>query len=141
MPILSGTIHHFPVCEEDAQKESCYVKQKLFPLALVSALLLSTAVLAQGGGGGGGGGGVVLVLVEQVPVVPVEVVALAVLPAQAAHKSCRHDREQRHQSCSRQSEHQKYGPRPQWSEPAKREQPKSLTSSPLSASGKGAVGF
>ena len=31
--------------------------KKLFPLALVSALLLSTAVLAQGGGGGGGGGG------------------------------------------------------------------------------------
>ena len=29
---------------------------KLFPLTLVSALFLSTAVLAQGGGGGAGGG-------------------------------------------------------------------------------------
>ena len=32
-------------------------RTRLFPLALVSALLLSTAVFAQGGGGGGGGAG------------------------------------------------------------------------------------
>ena len=52
---------------------------RLFPLALVSALLLSTAVLAQGGGGGGAA-----VAVELVVVVPVEVLARAVLPANAA---------------------------------------------------------
>jgi hypothetical protein len=43
---------------EDTQKRSAVMSsRRLFPHALVSALLLSTAVLAQGGGGGGGGGG------------------------------------------------------------------------------------
>jgi hypothetical protein len=32
-------------------------RRKLFRLAIVSALLVGTAALAQGGGGGGGGGG------------------------------------------------------------------------------------
>ena len=54
---------------------------RLFPLALVSALLLSTAVLAQGGGGGGGGGAEVE---GRAAVAPVEVPARAVLPEQAA---------------------------------------------------------
>jgi preprotein translocase subunit SecG len=58
--------------------------RRLFPLALVSALLLSPAVLAQGGGGGGGGGGGAGAGAGAggaVLVVPVEVLARAVLPA------------------------------------------------------------
>jgi hypothetical protein len=41
----------------DAKLETAMSRRKLFPLAIVSALVVGTAAFAQDGGGGGGGGG------------------------------------------------------------------------------------
>ena len=76
-PVLSGTIHHCPICGRTRKKESSYVKQETIPSRLVSALLLPC--LRKAGAGVG-----VEVPVEPALVVPVEVLARAVLPAQAA---------------------------------------------------------
>jgi hypothetical protein len=42
---------------EATNKETTMLRTRLFPVALISALLLSAAAFAQGGGGGGSGGG------------------------------------------------------------------------------------